>query len=143
MRLGDLDALKETYQKWIPQLSSKEDEGDKRGVETCIAVLDDAPTINPEDLRPKGKWIPVHEHMWRKKEDGEIDEWAWDSEFHNGPVCVLCGATPCIHCTPGYKDTECYEESYRCSECNHHSREKEKFCAGCGADMRDGAKMEG
>ena len=110
--------------------------------EHFLWMICNAATINPEDLRPKGMWIPVHEHMWRKKEDGEIDEWAWDSEFHNGPVCVLCGATPCIHCTPGYKDTECYEESYRCSECSHHSREKEEFCAGCGADMRDGAKME-
>lgn len=31
---------------WIPQLSSKEDEGDSRGVETCISVLEDMQTMD-------------------------------------------------------------------------------------------------
>lgn len=46
MRMIDADALVAIYKKWIPQLASKEDEGDKRGVTTCIAVLEDAPTID-------------------------------------------------------------------------------------------------
>ena len=45
MRLIDGDKLLEIYKKWIPQLSSKEDEGDRRGVETCIAVLEDMQTV--------------------------------------------------------------------------------------------------
>ena len=44
MRLIDADKLLETYKKWIPQLLSKEDEGDRRGVETCIMVLEDMQT---------------------------------------------------------------------------------------------------
>ena len=46
MRAIDADALLEIYKKWIPQLLSKEDEGDRRGAETCIAVLEDAPVID-------------------------------------------------------------------------------------------------
>ena len=46
MRLIDADKLLENYKKWIPQLSSKEDEGDRRGVETCIAVLEDMQTVD-------------------------------------------------------------------------------------------------
>ena len=46
MRLIDGDKLLEIYKKWIPQLLSKEDEGDRRGVETCIMVLEDAPTVD-------------------------------------------------------------------------------------------------
>ena len=46
MRLIDADKLLENYKKWIPQLSSKEDEGDRRGVETCIAVLEDTPAVD-------------------------------------------------------------------------------------------------
>lgn len=46
MRLIDADKLLEIYKKWIPQLSSKEDEGDRRGVETCIAVLEDMQTVD-------------------------------------------------------------------------------------------------
>lgn len=42
----DADELLEIYKKWVPQLSSKEDEGDRRGVETCIAVLEDMPTMD-------------------------------------------------------------------------------------------------
>ena len=46
MRMIDGDKLLEIYKKWIPQLSSKEDEGDRRGVETCIAVLEDMQTVD-------------------------------------------------------------------------------------------------
>ena len=46
MRLIDADKLLENYKKWIPQLSSKEDEGDRRGVETCIAVLEETPAVD-------------------------------------------------------------------------------------------------
>ena len=46
MRLINRDKLLETYKKWIPQLLSKEDEGDRRGVETCIMVLEDMQTVD-------------------------------------------------------------------------------------------------
>ena len=46
MRFIDADKLLGIYKKWIPQLSSKEDEGDRRGVETCIAVLEDMQTVD-------------------------------------------------------------------------------------------------
>ena len=49
-RLIDADKLLEIYKKWIPQLSSKEDEGDRRGVETCIAVLEDMPTVDAVEV---------------------------------------------------------------------------------------------
>ena len=49
-RLIDADKLLEIYKKWIPQLSSKEDEGDRRGVETCIAVLEDLQTVDAAPL---------------------------------------------------------------------------------------------
>ena len=45
-RLIDADKLLEIYKKWIPQLSSKEDEGDRRGVETCISVLEDMQIVD-------------------------------------------------------------------------------------------------
>ena len=85
--------------------------------------------------RPKGRWIPVHEHMWRKFE-GSIDEYAWESGYHNGPVCELCGEHTCINCNPDWEKDECAVESYRCSECNHHVKEKTELCPNCGADMR-------
>ena len=47
MRLIDADALKKLYEGWIRQLETdSEYAGDKRGVESCLAVLEDAPTID-------------------------------------------------------------------------------------------------
>ena len=64
MRLIDGDKLLETYKKWISQLLSKEDEGDKRGVETCIMVLEDMQTVDAvpvvrcrECKHYDGKWM--------------------------------------------------------------------------------------
>lgn len=39
-------------------------------------------------------------HKWRKDHNGEIDVWAWESDFHSGPVCEVCGRTVCDSCTP-------------------------------------------
>ena len=49
-RLIDADALLEIYKKWIPQLASPEDDGDKRGVETCITVLKGSPTVDAVEV---------------------------------------------------------------------------------------------
>ena len=45
MRLIDADNLLKIYKNWLPQLTSPEDAGDGKGVETCIRVLEEAPTI--------------------------------------------------------------------------------------------------
>lgn len=49
-RLIDANALLKIYENWIPQLVGSEDAGDKQGVETCIAVLQDAPTIDAVEV---------------------------------------------------------------------------------------------
>lgn len=60
MRLIDADKLEKLYKGWLPQLILPEDEKDKQAIETCIAVLEDAPTIDPESLRPQGEWIDLY-----------------------------------------------------------------------------------
>ena len=57
-RLIDANELLRIYKKWIPQLALPEDEGDKRGVETCIAVLEDQPTVDAVEVI-HGRWIAV------------------------------------------------------------------------------------
>ena len=49
-RLIDANALLRIYKGWIPQLALPEDEGDKRGVKTCIAVLEDQPTVDAVEV---------------------------------------------------------------------------------------------
>lgn len=37
-------------------------------------------------------------HVLKKDDDGEVDNFAYDYGFHNGPVCELCGEMWCEHC---------------------------------------------
>lgn len=46
MRLIDADELLWKYENWLHDLESPEDSGDRRGVECCIAELEDAPTVD-------------------------------------------------------------------------------------------------
>ena len=75
-RLIDADKLLEIYKKWIPQLSSKEDEGDRRGVETCIAVLEDMQTVDA---------VPVVRCQECKQ--GEIDDPDFPDEYYCHEGC--------------------------------------------------------
>ena len=53
MRLIDADALKNAI--WAE--SWKEDTTVKMAVEYINILIDEQPTINPADLRPRGRWI--------------------------------------------------------------------------------------
>lgn len=83
-----------------------------------------------------GKWILTKEHLWYKDENGEIDEFRYESGFCNGPVCKICGEAICMHCNPNWKESECLYGYYKCSKCGNSSEEgKEKYCSSCGAIM--------
>ena len=87
-----------------------------------------------------GRWIFTNKHLWCKDEDGNVDEWEWDAGFHNGPECQVCHATPCVHCTPNWAETECEKGHYYCSECGETSKDAhENYCPNCGAKMDGGA----
>lgn len=45
-------------------------------------------------------------HKWKMSDDG-IDYFAYSTDYHNGPVCKVCGYTFCEHCTPNGYDTPC------------------------------------
>lgn len=84
MKLIDANALMETYKGWLPQLTAEEDAGDRNGVETCIAVLEDAPTIdaipmwwitekfldvlNKDEELSKAVWLV--RKAWQKEQEG-------------------------------------------------------------------------
>lgn len=38
-------------------------------------------------------------HIWKKNDyDGEVDIFAFETDHHNGPRCVVCGYEFCHHC---------------------------------------------
>jgi hypothetical protein len=50
-------------------------------------------------------------HDWRKDEYGEIDTFALDNGYHNGPECLRCGETFCHHCRPEKMNEDCYNQT--------------------------------
>jgi hypothetical protein len=40
-------------------------------------------------------------HQPKRDEDGDIDNFAIESEYHNGPMCEVCYAGRCQHCDDG------------------------------------------
>ncbi len=103
-------------------------------VEDLMNRINNAPTVEAVEV-VHGRWEKSKRHLWYK-DDGEIDEYRYTSGFHNGPVCMVCGAHFCVHCEPNYDETECYDHHYICSMCGEPSLEgHENYCPNCGAKM--------
>lgn len=45
--------------------------------------------------------INTRGHVWKRDANGEIDEFGYDDDNHNGPCCVACGYGFCHHCHSG------------------------------------------
>ena len=62
-RLIDANELARIYKLWIGQLQSPEDAGDLNGVETCLAVLLDQPTVDAVEV------VRCKDCLWATKDD--------------------------------------------------------------------------
>lgn len=49
-------------------------------------------------------------HTWKLDEYGEVNVFALEEGFHNGPVCTVCGDGFCHHCNPDGWSAECEGE---------------------------------
>ena len=89
---------------------------------------------------------PIHvheeypEHDWETDEDGKIDEWAMEYEYHNGPMCKRCGYSFCVHCKPnGWNEKPCVIDYYQCPKCGkrmHKDFENIAYCEKCGQAVK-------
>lgn len=79
--------------------------------------------------KPKHTYIKHGKHTWKKGENGEIDDFAWDSDCHNGVVCEVCGKAVCVYCNPDYmKLDDCEEEYWNCASCGKKVYRNAKYC---------------
>ena len=79
--------------------------------------------------KPKYTYIKYGKHTCAKKENGEIDDFAFDYEYHNGVVCEVCGKAVCVHCNPQYDSmTDCEDEYYNCPSCGKKIFYAYKYC---------------
>lgn len=52
-------------------------------------------------------YLEAQGHRLVRDEDGEIDVFVLDCEYHNGPGCELCGESWCHHCRDEVDACEC------------------------------------
>lgn len=58
-------------------------------------------------------------HTWQLNGYGEIDICAYDTDFHNGPRCTVCGKCYCHHCDPDcYEREDCEKKWWTCPRCS-------------------------
>ena len=96
-------------------------------ISKAICILEEI-KIKRELKKPKH----INKHLWKKDEFGEIDEFAYSVDYHNGPVCKVCGYSFCIHCHPEQIESDCYIGYYICPECNKIVNKEDKMCSECG-----------
>ena len=99
--------------------------------------------LKKELLKEQEAKPPIHvheeypEHDWVRKENGDIDEFAYDGDYHNGPMCKRCYYSFCIHCDPnGWNNEPCIIDEYKCPKCGHIISKGTKFCSNCGQAVR-------
>ncbi len=79
-------------------------------------------------------WMENKKHLWKLDSEKNVDEWAFSEGYHNGPMCVKCGKSFCLHCSGSSKTMheDCDVIDYICSECGEVSEKKSKYCSECG-----------
>lgn len=84
------------------------------------------------------KIIHIHneypEHDWVRNDKGEIDEWQLDAGYHNGPMCLRCYHSFCVHCETYEEQDPCVVDKYKCPKCGHELgyNTNQNFCFHCG-----------
>lgn len=96
-----------------------------------------------ELLKEQEAKTPIHvheeypEHDWETDEDGNINEFAMEYEFHNGPSCNRCGYSFCMHCKPnGWNERPCVIDYYQCPKCGRRISKGIEFCCDCGQAVK-------
>jgi hypothetical protein len=74
----------------------------------------------------------INKHLWKREKNGDIDIFAFERGFHNGPVCKACGEAFCHHCHPECYESECKIGYYECENCHGIVGHGDKFCKSCG-----------
>ena len=110
MRLIDADALKELILKerdaipktvverysFCAETPNSHGNSMRGGIRKALRCMEQTPTIDPESLRPKGRWVDHMVRDWRCSECGEkihkvrnVDGYCYDDK---PKYCPNCGA---------------------------------------------------
>lgn len=99
-------------------------------------LIENAPTVDAAPV-VHARWerVTFDEHDWNRRDDGAVDEYAFEVGMHNGPMCKRCGHSWCVHCEPDGIDEPC--EITVCSHCRREPiyGKRTDYCGNCGARM--------
>ena len=99
MRLIDADALKERVNRTIDYAIDEFDKGYNIGIQKAVAIIDNAPTVNPEkpifsevwyQERPQGEWIEMSDIYGKYF---ACNNCGYDREKGKTNFCSNCGAS--------------------------------------------------
>lgn len=96
-----------------------------------------------ESAGMKPVWVSevYRKHKWRLDKDGNIDEFAMEYDYHNGPACERCHESFCMFCVKDYEAElekgPCDCSRYECPTCHHEVSFcfKKPYCADCGQKL--------
>lgn len=97
-----------------------------------LSLLKEQEAVPPKHIHEE---YPAHD--WERNADGEIDTFAFDTDYHNGPVCKRCGYSFCVYCDPdGYEKKPCIIDKYKCPSCDVMIYKGQKYCRNCGKAVK-------
>ena len=95
-RLIDADALRDTIDRYLHaphvQVGNSIGQGMRIAIKSCIELLDNERTIDPESLRPHGRWEESESGFLVCSECADVfilEEWLADGKWN---YCPNCGA---------------------------------------------------
>ncbi len=75
------------------------------------------------------------EHLWQRDKNGNIDLWAFEEGYCNGPVCTRCWHSECVNCNEDWETNpvcDCVVDKDICPVCGSELTWKHKYCKDCG-----------
>lgn len=127
---GDIEQCKRNNQAISAAVKALTEIQQYRAIGTVEECLEARERQIPK--KPTHFYKKYGKHKWRRKENGEIDDFAWEFDYHNGVACEICGETVCVHCNPNYDELDdCEEEHWNCPNCGKRVGWKSKYCE-CG-----------
>ena len=103
-----------------------------------IGTIDECRVAREKQIpkEPKRIYKKYGKHKWIRKENGEIDECAFDFGIHSGVVCEVCGESFCVLCNPDYDElNDCEEEYFLCPNCGEKLYGNPVYC-NCGQALK-------
>lgn len=102
---------------------------------TTYAKLSVAALKKQMPMKPAHIYEEHSEHLWKCDQNDEIDLWAFEEGYCNGPICTRCWHSECVHCNPEWEIDPvrlCIVDKDICPVCCSELEHSHNYCPKCG-----------